>query len=58
MRISHLLKAWRHDQQMTVRDAAKEIGIPVATYHRVESGEMMGGEALAAVLRWALGRHN
>ncbi len=37
---------------LTVREAAKEIGISAPTLSRVERGYAMDGTTLATILRW------
>lgn len=54
MRIATLLKAWRHHEEMSVRQAAECLGIPPSTLQRVEQGHTLSGETLAVVLRWLL----
>jgi hypothetical protein len=54
MRIAELLRAWRHHEEMSVREAADRIGIPWSTYARVEKGYPMSGETLAVIWRWML----
>ena len=54
MRIAELLKAWRHREEMSVREAADRIGIPWSTYARVEKGYPMSGQTLAVILCWML----
>jgi hypothetical protein len=49
-----LLRAWRHHEEMTVREAAEHVGIPYSTYQRIEKGYAMSGETLAVILRWML----
>ena len=54
MKIGELLRAWRHHEEMSVRDAADRIGIPCSTYARVEKGYPMSGETWTVILRWML----
>jgi transcriptional regulator with XRE-family HTH domain len=54
MRIAELLKAWRHHEEMSVREAAERVGIPPSTYAGIEKGQGIGGETLALILRWML----
>jgi len=39
-----------------LRDVAKEIGIPVTTLHRLETGQGVDGSTLGAVLIWLMER--
>ena len=54
MRIAELLKAWRHHEEMSVREAAGRVGIAASTYAGIEKGHGIGGETLAVILRWML----
>jgi hypothetical protein len=54
MKISEVLRAWRHHEETTVREAAERVGIPWSTYARVERGHPMQGETLGVLLRWLL----
>jgi transcriptional regulator with XRE-family HTH domain len=54
MRLASLLTAWRHHEEMSVREAAKRIGIPSSTYQRVERGLPANGETLTQIWRWLL----
>jgi len=54
MKIAELLEAWRHHEHMSIREAAERVGISSSTYHRVEHGNPVQGETLAAILRWLL----
>lgn len=54
MRIADLLRAWRHHEHMSVREAAERVGIPSSTYARIEKGYPPSGETLAVILRWML----
>ena len=39
---------------MTIREAAEHVGIPRSSYQRIEHGNPMQGETLAAILHWLL----
>lgn len=52
MRLGEVLKGWRTNNKLTVRDAAKKLCIPSAVYHRIERGESCNSEALAAIIVW------
>jgi hypothetical protein len=54
MQLSEVLKQWRWAKKISVREAAKLIGIGFSTLSRVENGEDPGGESLAAILKWLL----
>jgi transcriptional regulator with XRE-family HTH domain len=54
MQLGDCLRKWRKMSDLTVRDAAKRIGIGFAAYSRIERGATMDGVTLAAILRWML----
>jgi transcriptional regulator with XRE-family HTH domain len=54
MRIADLLKAWRHHEELSVREAATRIGIPSSTYAGIEKGRAVSSETLITVWRWML----
>ena len=54
MRLGDVLRKWRRASDITVRDAAKEIGIGFSTLCRIENGETMDGATLAAILAWLM----
>jgi transcriptional regulator with XRE-family HTH domain len=54
MMLGHVLARYRWAQQITVRDAAKVMGISAATLSRIEHGEMMDGMTMAKILIWLL----
>lgn len=55
MRLSEVLKRWRRMSDLTVRDAAKQMGIGFATLSRIENGGLMDGATLGKVITWLLG---
>lgn len=54
MQIGDVLRKWRKMSDLTVKDAAKQIGIGTSTLLRIENGEMMDGVTLAKILTWLL----
>lgn len=54
MILGEVLRRWRQCADITVRDAAKRIGISPATLCRVEQGESMDGVILGKILTWML----
>lgn len=54
--IAEVLRSWRGFQGLSVRDAARAIGLTSATYSRIERGYNADGETLGRVLRWLLSR--
>jgi transcriptional regulator with XRE-family HTH domain len=54
MRLSSLLKTWRHREELSVREAAERLGLPSSTYAGIERGRAMSGETLAHIVRWML----
>jgi len=57
MRIGAILKAWREYNGYSMKVVAQMIGIPsTSTLFRLESGEDVGGDTLATVAIWLVGR--
>lgn len=54
MRFPELIRAWRHHEEISIREAAGRIGIKPATLVRVESGRAVSGETVTAILNWML----
>ena len=44
MRLARLLKSWRAVTDLSIREAAAEIGISTPTLSRIERGEEMNGD--------------
>jgi transcriptional regulator with XRE-family HTH domain len=47
-----LLRAWRENSSIGLRDAARRIGISHSTLSRIERGEATDGHTLWLVLNW------
>jgi transcriptional regulator with XRE-family HTH domain len=56
MKLGDVLKKWRQMSDLTVRQAAKEIGITFPTLSRIEKGISMDGTTLAKILCWMLSK--
>lgn len=54
MKLGEVIRKWRVMSELSVREAAMQIGLAPATLARIESGDSMGGDSLAAVLRWLM----
>lgn len=54
MMLAELFDSWRHDRRLSIREAAKMIGVGAATLYRFEKGEPIEGATLAKILRWLL----
>lgn len=54
MNLSHLIKAWREKSNLTLRDAAKVVGISHVQLYRVESGKALKPDTLAAIFIWLM----
>ena len=52
MKLGNILKKWRIIEQITIREAGKQMGISAATLSRIENGETMDGATLAKILSW------
>lgn len=55
MKLGEVIRKWRVMSELSVREAAMQIGLVPATLARIESGDSMSGDSLAAVLRWLMG---
>ena len=56
MRLGTILAAWRKADGVSVRRAAKLIGVPQATLNRIERGYECDSQTLAKLLGWLLER--
>ena len=54
MRLGEVIKKWRVMSEKGLRETAKDIGINASTLVRIEAGEGMDAQTLAAVLRWLM----
>lgn len=54
MNLAAVLKQWRWASKLTLRDAAKQIGVSHTTLLRIENGQAADSKNLSAVLRWLL----
>lgn len=52
MKLGALLRDWRDMNRMTLRDAAKEIGVSTPTLSRIEHDQGMDGKTLATIFVW------
>ena len=53
MNLETVLRAWRHHEELSQRDAAARIGLAATTYRDLEMGRF-GKETLARVIQWLL----
>lgn len=54
MRLGYVMAAWRYDAHMSVREAAKMIGVSHNTLHRFENGHGVDAAFMAKVLTWLM----
>ncbi|MFL5652611.1 MAG: helix-turn-helix domain-containing protein [Ktedonobacteraceae bacterium] len=54
MIINEVFRKWRVTSEVSIRDAAQQIGISPATLNRFERGEDSNGKTLASILHWLL----
>lgn len=52
MQLGIVLRRWRIMSELTVREAARQMGIGASTLCRIENGELMDGQTLALILNW------
>lgn len=54
MNLNRVLREWRYAARITVRQAAREIGLSPATLNRFERGENCDSGTMASIFRWLL----
>jgi len=54
MRLGRVMEAWRYETRMSVREAAKMIGVSHQTLHRFERGHGVDADFMATVLTWLM----
>jgi hypothetical protein len=54
MRLGAVISDWRWANRMGVREAAKLIGVSIATLSRVECGKNCDGDTLAKIVLWLI----
>jgi transcriptional regulator with XRE-family HTH domain len=55
MILGELIKSWRKDHEVSLREAAKMMGLDLNALHRLEHGKTCDGENLVRVLKWTFG---
>lgn len=50
-----VIRAWRHHEELSIREAAVRIGIDRNALNRIESGEGVSALTLTRVLTWLFG---
>lgn len=53
-RFDRVLRCWRVMEELTIRQAAKQIGISAATLMRIEHGRNFDAATLAKILQWMM----
>ena len=54
MRLGQVVRLWRRTSDLSLMEAAAQIGLTLPTLSRIERGEPMDGKTLGIVLRWLL----
>jgi transcriptional regulator with XRE-family HTH domain len=54
MKLGEVIRRWRRNSDVGLREAAKQIGVSHGTLSRIERGETMDGVTLAKIIRWLL----
>lgn len=54
MRFGRMIECWRQMERKTLRETAREIGIPFSTLYRFERGKSVESGVLAAIIGWAM----
>lgn len=52
MRLGIVIRKWRINSEITLREAAKQIGIAPATLMRIEQGKDFDGKTMALIVNW------
>jgi transcriptional regulator with XRE-family HTH domain len=53
MNFADMLRAWRHHQELSIREAAERIGIDRGALYRLERGESVNQATILQVIRWS-----
>jgi transcriptional regulator with XRE-family HTH domain len=53
MNFADMLRAWRHHQELSIREAAERIGIDRGALYRLEKGESVNQATILQVIRWS-----
>jgi transcriptional regulator with XRE-family HTH domain len=54
MQLGDVLRKWRRQSDIGLREAARTIGVSHGTLARIEKGEKMDGDTLAKILVWLM----
>lgn len=54
MKLGEVIRRWRRNSDIGLREAAREIGVSHGTLSRIERGEEMNAQTLAKILMWLL----
>lgn len=52
MKLGEVIRRWRRNSDVGLREAAREIGISHGTLSRIERGEEMDAKTLVKILAW------
>ena len=52
MILGDVIKSWRKEHDVSLREASKQIGLNLNALHRLENGKIGDGENLVRVLTW------
>lgn len=52
MKLGEVIRRWRRNSDIGLREAAREIGVSHGTLSRIERGEEMTAQTLAKILMW------
>jgi transcriptional regulator with XRE-family HTH domain len=56
MRLGNVIRRWRLAEDRTLHEVSQEIGIPLSTLQRIETGKPWDSETMAAILFWLIGK--
>jgi transcriptional regulator with XRE-family HTH domain len=52
MKLGEVIRRWRRNSDVGLREAAREIGVSHGTLSRIERGEEMDAKTLVKILAW------
>ena len=52
MILGQVIKSWRKEHDVSLREASKQIGLNLNALHRLENGKTCDGDNLVRVLNW------
>jgi len=50
--LGEVMRLWRQEHRLSVREAAAQVGISAATWNRIERGHGLSAQVLVKLLDW------